>query len=661
MRGPLAFATLLLCATSTLAQPTDTTRVVLPDVQVEAARGAFGVQASPYAVTLQSRSTETLDTRTDAALTTALRLLPGIWMGDRGHFAIGERLSIRGMGWRANFGVRGVQVLLDGVPLTMPDGQAILDIADPNQLRQVELIRGPSALFWGNGSGGVLALTTLSDAAPRLRLRAMRGSFGQQHLLAESGVTLGEVNVHGYLSDLRQDGYRAYSTGRFTRAGLRASTSFSPATTLRLTAAFADQDADNPGAINQEQVDADRRSPRDLNVTRQAAKFSQQVQGALQLEHRLTAGTLSATAWVLNRDLDNPLTFTYIDLNRLAYGTRLSWQGTAERWRWGLGLDASLMDDDRLNLPNNDGTPGDAPTLDQRETVSNVAGSGYATYTLTDAVSINAGVRYDAIRFELEDNLLDNGDQSGSRSFDALSPGLGLSVQPASVTYYANVRTAFETPTTTELVNRPDNQSGFNPDLNPSRIFGGEIGARGALGNLFLDVALYAADVSDRLQPAEAEDGRTYFQNSGGTTHRGIEVAVLWAPTPQLTLEGTGSTNRYRFDTLDATLPGLPTTQASFAATYNADFGVARLSSQHVPSYFVDDANTIETPGYTLLDLDLSLTALSFGDVQLQPTVRMGNLLDATYNGAVIINGFGGRFFEPAPGRTVQVALTVTL
>ncbi|MEM1096797.1 MAG: TonB-dependent receptor, partial [Bacteroidota bacterium] len=379
------------------------------------------------------------------------------------------------------------------------------------------------------------------------------------------------------------------------------------------------------------------------------------------LEHRMATGSVSALAWVLSRDLDNPLTFTYIDLTRLAYGTRLSWEGTANRWRWGVGLDAALMDDDRLNLPNNNGTSGDTPTLDQRETVSNVAGSGYATYALTDAVTLNAGVRYDAIRFELEDKLLDNGDQSGSRSFDALSPGLGISIQPGRATYYANVRTAFETPTTTELVNRPDGLSGFNPDLKPSRVIGGEAGFRAVLGDLFLDVAAYIATVSDRLQPAEAADGRTYFQNSGGTTHRGLEVAFLWAPLPSLTLEGTGSTNRYRFDELDAALPGLPTAQASFEVTYDAGFGLARLSSQHVPSYFVNDANTVESPGYTLLDLDLSLTALSFGDVQLQPTVRLGNLADATYNGAVIINGFGGRFFEPAPGRTIQVALTLTL
>ncbi|GAB5517851.1 MAG: TonB-dependent receptor [Rhodothermales bacterium] len=662
MRGLLASALLLLAvAFPSFAQPSDTTRVTLSEVQVEAARGAFDVQASPYAVTVQARATETLNSRTDASLTAALRQLPGVWMGDRGHFAIGERLSVRGMGWRANFGVRGVQVLLDGIPLTMPDGQAILDLADPSLIRSAELIRGPSALFWGNGSGGVLALTTLSASPPTLRLRAMRGSFGQQHLLAEAGTQFGPSRLHGYVSDLRQDGYRAYSSGRFTRAGARWSTSITPHTLLRLTAAFADQDAENPGAINQAQLDADRRSARDLNVTRQAAKYSQQIQGALQAEHRLPGGMLSGTVWMLSRDLDNPLTFTYVDLNRLAYGTRLSGQGTTNRWRWGVGLDAARMDDDRLNLPNNNGTAGEVPTLDQQETVTNIAASGFATYRLSNALALNAGLRYDAIRFELSDKLFDNGDQSGNRSFNALSPGLGVSVQPNTVTYYANVRTAFETPTTTELVNRPDNQSGFNPNLNPSRILGGEIGARGSVANLFLDVALYAADVSDRLQPAEAADGRTYYQNSGGTVHQGLEIAVYWAPTPHLTLEGTGSTNRYRFDELDATLPGLPASQASFALTYDAPFGLARLSTQHVPDYYVNDANTIESPGYTLLDMDLSLTTLTFGSVHLQPTVRLGNLLDATYNGAVIINGFGGRFFEPAPGRTIQVALTLTL
>ena len=44
------------------------------------------------------------------------------------------------MGWRASFGVRGIQVMLNGIPLTSPDGQTILEVIDPNMIRSAEII-----------------------------------------------------------------------------------------------------------------------------------------------------------------------------------------------------------------------------------------------------------------------------------------------------------------------------------------------------------------------------------------------------------------------------------------------------------------------------------------------------------------------------------------
>ncbi|HUF75311.1 MAG TPA: Plug domain-containing protein, partial [Longimicrobiales bacterium] len=59
--------------------------------------------------------------RTGMFLEEALRSLPGVQVQNRFNYAVGERVSIRGFGSRAQFGVRGIHVVVDGIPATLPD------------------------------------------------------------------------------------------------------------------------------------------------------------------------------------------------------------------------------------------------------------------------------------------------------------------------------------------------------------------------------------------------------------------------------------------------------------------------------------------------------------------------------------------------------------
>ena len=144
----------LLGVQPAFAQQQDTLVVKLPGLEVEALRSSVTKSSSPFAISLLERSAEEVVSQPGLSLHSVLLGLPGLTLNDRGHYALGERLLVRGMGWRSAFGVRGVHVLLDGIPLTLPDGQGMLDIVDPAFIRRVELVRGPSSTFWGNGSGG---------------------------------------------------------------------------------------------------------------------------------------------------------------------------------------------------------------------------------------------------------------------------------------------------------------------------------------------------------------------------------------------------------------------------------------------------------------------------------------------------------------------------
>ena len=495
--------------------PAQDSTVYLPTITVQATR-----QLETYATATRSiyiQEHDMVASEPGLSLQNALRGVPGIQISERGHFALGERILIRGMGYRAAFGVRGLQAFLNGVPLTMPDGQSMLDVVDPVFIGSSELLRGPSSLFWGNASGGVLHLTSAQSSSP-LRLRYMRGSYGLNHLLASTGLKLGPHQIQAYASLVEKDGYRAHSKGYFFRAGLSTRTTPGPKTILMVTLNAAIQDVLSPGSLTLEQLSFDPKQADPRYVTTAAGKTSTHLQGGVTLHTQMGLGNLSATIYGVRRSLENPLTFAWSELERVAGGLYAQFQmDIGSTIGFTTGLDLRQLRDDRLRFNNDAGRQGDRTILDQQENVGSFAVFAGLSTQLSSRIGVSAGVRLDQLQFEMTDHLHTNGDQSGSRDFTALSPSLGLSYRTTPLTWYANWSTAFETPTTTELINSPSGMGGFNSDLHPQQTRGVETGVRGQLDDLKLklDFALFSLRINDRLLPQQGEDRRTWYSNGG--------------------------------------------------------------------------------------------------------------------------------------------------
>jgi len=94
----------------------------------------------------------------------ALTPIPGLFFQNQQNFAQDLRVSMRGFGARSPFGVRGVKILLDEIPLTLADGLAQVDILDPGIIDRIEVLRGPSSSLYGNASGGVISVFTEGGA-----------------------------------------------------------------------------------------------------------------------------------------------------------------------------------------------------------------------------------------------------------------------------------------------------------------------------------------------------------------------------------------------------------------------------------------------------------------------------------------------------------------
>lgn len=680
----LSLLLLFTAFSTTQAQTPDTSATdrpvyALPEVTIEATRAAETSRTAPVAVTIAQRSETEVALAPGLSLDDVLRPLSGIWVNDRHHFALGERISVRGMGYRSSFGVRGVQVIYDGIPLTLPDGQSFLDVVDPSVIRHTELVRTPASVFWGNGSGGVLLLSSQPEEARTFtRVRGQLGRYGQQQGLIESQFHAGRGGtVHAYASSVWQDGFRAHSDGRRTRWGANWRTPLGERTRMTLTIAGDQQDTENPSSLTREQFREDPTQARPAFVDVNAGKQSWQQQVGLTIDHEMREGTLSGTVYGLYRDLDNPLNYAFIHYDRWSGGTRLSFRRTVGHLEGGIGVDAALQRDARANYESTvDGAPSGPLTLDQVETVTSGSSFGYLRWNTTNRLALTGGLRIDGIRFEADDRLIDTpiesaaGDQSGDRSFTAWSPSAGLSYDIGSALVFAYYSTAFETPTTTELVNRPSGEGGFNDALDPQRTRGLEVGARGTWtsARLSYDIALFRQSIDDQIQQVgQTPQGRDVFGNIARSRHSGVELSATWQPVSVIEVAMRYTGNHFVLDeTQDPDhegnrVPGIPAHRgyAHLQAEQNGWWG--RVSSEAVPNYYVDDANTEEAPGYVRVNVRVGHRGLSIGDAVVQPFASIDNLLDEQYAGSVVINAFGGRYYEPAPGTAYTIGLNLEL
>lgn len=651
------------------AQQSDTLTVELDEIEISALSSSISASEAPLSVSLQSFSNAERNSSLPLTLDQINFQLPGLQISDRQNYALGERISIRGMGWRASFGVRGIQVIMDGIPLTVADGQAMLNSVDPSFISEIELLRGPSATFWGNSSGGVLYLSTIDPDRqnPTLSLRSSTGSYGtfKQDVQFTAGTE--SHRMSGYGSYLAEDGYRDHSSARMFRSGLKGKLDFRDESELQYMGAFVGMpESQHPSSLTKEDA---RNNPTDAVENFVANNAGKEVyQGQIGFNYRkpTAVGTLNLTSYGIYRDLTNPLPFGIINVDRWAGGLRATIERSFENLTLNAGFDSKYQHDDRLEVENNGGEAGNVQ-LDQLETVSNQA--FFATSTLSlGAFDILGGLRYDWLKFYA--NPAD--DASGDRRFQSLNPSLGLGYNLANQLIYANFSTSFEAPTTTELVNNPEGQSGFNPDLRPEKTYGLETGSKGNMfgSRLIYDVAIYQLWIQNLLFPYQLEEnGPDYYRNEGETVHHGFEGSFSYALTNYLNLEATYNYISATFRETDSeennslignNVPGVAEHRLNLSANYSSENWQLGASYEFVDSYPADNENTAYNDSYGVIDTRISyIYRFRNSDISLQPFLNIRNLLDARYNGSVAINAFGGRFFEPAPGRNWQAGISI--
>jgi iron complex outermembrane receptor protein len=674
----------------------------LAPMVVTATRDARSLADVPAAVSVAD-STVINGGRT-AGLHEVLRYAPGVQANSR--YGLDDvNISIRGSGIRSSFGVRGVAVVLDGVPITEPDGQTRLDLVELGSARQVEVLRGPaSALYGGAASGGAVNIISRSGAESQgLTAKALGGTFGFRKYDASFGTAFGSgrgaVLASGTWTD--SDGFRAHNADRIWRLNFRSEYALAEHSGVALEASTSDLDMKIPGNLTLDEFRADPNAAEPRTVANDHGRVDRRWRAGLRGRHLFGGGSGvegSGYVFVGGRELDHPI-FQVVrqDLARAQAGARVRAPLLDGRLAVTAGGDFDRLAGNDQRFVNSGGETGDAVS-DADITLPTVGLYAQAEGRLSGRLTLTGGVRWDRVHYALHDRLAASG--GFERTWRELSPKGTASYRVGGASsVYVSVARGFEPPTLSELTTSPDPAQAFNTGLEPQRLVNYEVGYKTLLRDrLFLDVALFRTDIAGEfLQTSVFVPGETaprrVFVNAGDSRHVGFEAGVRALVTDRVDLVGSYTWSDFVLRDYEGSVvqPDGSSVAESFAGNRLPGVPVHRVTGElrlrpmdRVSAYigaewqsrvFVDNANTGKGELYVRgFGPTPTVTAVPFSAVDPYALVHVGtrwtagpvtlhasveNLLDETYAGNVATNAADGRFYSAGAGRYLSVGVTV--
>ncbi len=689
-----------LTGTAYAKEPDDTR---LPDVVVTATRNAqpaFDVPASIDAVSLSQTGANTPGVNPSEVLGS----VPGLLARDRENYAQDEQISIRGFGARSSFGVRGVRLYVDGIPATMPDGQGQVANFSLSSADRIEVLRGPFSALYGNASGGVVQIFTADGSDPGLlRAGIDAGSYGMYRI---DGAARGANAGFDYNVDVSQfyiDNYRAHGRAQRENGNAKVDWRIGDGGKLTLIAnTVALPNADDPLGLTRDQFEADPRQPQPAAVQFDTRKSVHQQEGGAIYEQDLGAGQgVRVLAYYGLRDVQQfqaiPVSTQLrptspggvIDLDGDFGGADARWTSHASLADRPFDLSAGISYDrqdqarqgfnnfvgDRLGVIG-------ALRRDEQDDVYNLDEYAQVRWDLAERWSLDAGLRHSGVHFTSVDHYINasSPDDSGAVDYSATTPVLGLLFRATqNWNLYAAYGNAFETPTFNELGYRPDGSAGINFDLVPARSRNGEVGSKWKFDrNGELEIALFEADTRHELAVDNSSGGRTTYQNIDKARRRGVETRLLLPIAEHWRIESAYTYLEANFLSAfltcpaastcttpntpvaaGARIPGVPKSNFYAALRWGDDTGWnASVEASAASNTPVNDLNSQFAPGYGTLNLSTGYVFDS-GAAHITTYLRLDNAFDHSYVGSVIVNESNGRYFEPAPGRSVFGGLRI--
>lgn len=548
MKKEICFITLMMCANSVLfgqnEMPDSTQIYKLKEIIVTANRLPIEFANNPGSISVVTHEELALMPKT-IAVEEALRLVPGVRI-DNQHDGERVHLSIRGQGILTERGLRGIGVIMDGIPVNDPSG-FVPDLYDVDwaSINNIEIIRGPVAgLYGGGGAAGVIYLTT-NDGGQKPVGADFSQSIGSNGFLKSSVQVDGSKDAANYrirYSRTGGDGYRDHQA--FWSNKLYEKLNFHPSPKLSITQIISHTDyfQQNPEGLNLEQLDNLRQANPDACPFNEYQKTNRTTIGLhgtmifnkfqdIEVTSFLRSWKYKETSnkCAEYRDIDNPgvsaqynLHFTAANIkHNLSLGFDLKWQNINIYKLQSGGNPQRVESIDETNIETDS-------LLANQIIVQQSAGLFFLYKLKLGKFNLMGNIRYDDMKNELTNKMMALDSAKMAKNFLKTSVRIGVSYGFSdALTFFANWGQGFMPPSTEELASNPVGYSGFNTHLIPATSNCYETGIRGFWGEkIFYDISGFYMNTKNdffRFKQIGRGNQEVFYGNAGNSRRYGIE------------------------------------------------------------------------------------------------------------------------------------------
>jgi len=350
-------------------------KIDLENVIVKSTKINSTIQQAPLSVTLKSFREEK-NFNSQSSFSDFTRNTPGLFTSSSNNFSQDLRISIRGFGARSAFGIRGIKLIVDGIPETTPDGQSQLDNLPLGLVSSIEILRGPNANLYGNSSGGVISINTLTDSSEKYyRNSGIFGAYQYQSLQKTRILDWNNSSLIIHYDKRRSNGYRDQSGYKSNILNLKYINDLDNNNKIVWQINYTDSPyAYDSGGLKLSEVENDRRQARKNNIDYDTYEKVKHLKTGVSWNHKRSENSFfDSYFFYQKRDFFTKLPFNFggiISLDRDYYGlgtkyTKKYYLDNRNRTLV-LGLDYLNQSDDRKRYKNDFGVQGEM-TFDQIE------------------------------------------------------------------------------------------------------------------------------------------------------------------------------------------------------------------------------------------------------------------------------------------------------
>lgn len=601
-----------------------------------------------------------------------------------------NRATIRGIGARTPFGTDKLRLYYNDIPVTSGNGFSTLETYDPENLGQIEVIKGPKGTAYGANLGGAILLKTKGFVKEATRFsnnftvgsyNLLKNSLSFNH--AEEKFSLGLQYGH-----FETDGFRENNS--FERDGILLHTSYTlnEKNKVSFLLNYVDYTAQIPSSISQAALDENPRQAAANWLAAQGFEDNQYTLLGLSYTHTYTS-KLEHTTSIFYTYLDQyeARPFNIVDEFTNGYGVRSRFLGT-----FGLGgreaqysLGGELYHDEFNNSTfqnlfrenNGNGSLEGNKIGENKEFRRQFNLFGTLTFPLTSALNAQVGLNLNKTKYDFRDGFNTGANNtSAERSFEPiLLPSFTLDYALSkNYSVYGNISRGFSNPGFEETLT-PD--GAINPDIAQETGTNYELGTQWSLDRkrLNFSLAVYRTNVKNLLVAERIAEDQFIGRNAGSTKHQGLELDINYAlsltSNLQLTPFISYTLNDHSFvDFVDGEndfsgnpLTGVPKHRVNSGVQVQHTSGFYwNTTHQYVGAIPLTDANTLSSESFNVYTTRLGYKKAFSRRFAAQIDFGINNLWNTRYTRSVVINarGFGGaapRFFNPGDGRNYYGSL----